>query len=261
MTIQTQRLEHLCEQLGLHGVASCYSNLAQVAANEDMSYVDFLEKLLSEENSIRKFKSREMMLKTAGLPYVKTIDQFDLQYNAGIPKKSIKELFSLSFIERKENVVILGPSGLGKTHIAIALGYAATQAGYKVRFSSASDLLLNIEEKAKQGKLKDSIRRIATHSKVLIIDELGYLPISKIQANYLFQIIAKRYENLSIIITSNLNFGQWDQTLADDKTLTAALLDRLLHHAHILQFKGVSYRLKNKFKAGVVNTIEEDKIT
>lgn len=259
MTIQIQRLEYLCEQLGLHGVASCYSNLAQVAANEEMSYVDFLEKLLSEENSIRKFKSREMMLKTAGLPYVKTIDQFDLQYNAGIPKKSIKELFSLSFIERKENVVILGPSGLGKTHIAIALGYAATQAGYKVRFSSASDLLLNIEEKAKQGKLKDSIRRIATHSKLLIIDELGYLPISKIQANYLFQIIAKRYENLSIIITSNLNFGQWDQTLADDKTLTAALLDRLLHHAHILQFKGASYRLKNKFKAGVVTTIEEEK--
>jgi len=96
------------------------------------------------------------------------------------------------------------------------------------------------------------MRRVSGHSKLLIIDELGYLPINKVQANYLFQVVAKRYENNSIIITSNLNFGQWDQTLADDKTLTAALLDRLLHHAHILQFKGDSYRLKKQFKAGVL---------
>lgn len=245
MTLQIQRLE-------LHGIASSYANLSQSAANNELSYVDFLEKLLEEEHNVRKLKGRQMMLKTAGFPYIKTLEQFDLQYNVGIPKKAINELFSLSFIERKENVVILGPSGLGKTHIAISLGYAATQAGIRVRFTSAADLLLNIETAAQQGKLKDSIRRVAGHSKLLIIDELGYLPISKIQANYLFQIVAKRYENASIVITSNLNFGQWDQTLAEDKTLTAALLDRLLHHAHILQFKGSSYRLRNKFKSGLI---------
>lgn len=255
-TMQIQRVECLCEQLELNGIANVYASLAQSAATNELSYIDFLEQLLEEENQIRKFKGRQMMLKTAGFPYVKTLEQFDLQYNAGIPKKVINELFSLSFIERKENIVILGPSGVGKTHIAIALGYAATQAGIRVRFTSAADLLLNIETAAQQGKLKDSIRRVAGHSKLLIIDELGYLPISKIQANYLFQIVAKRYENASIVITSNLNFGQWDQTLAEDKTLTAALLDRLLHHAHILQFKGSSYRLKNKFKSGL---IEQDK--
>lgn len=257
MTLQGQRLESLCEQLGLYNIASCYNNLAQAAANQEQSYVDFLEKLLDEENKGRKLKSRQMMLKTAGLPYIKTLEQFDLQYNPGIPQKAIKELFSLSFIERHENVVLLGPSGVGKTHIAIAIGYAATQAGFKVRFSSAADLLLNIENQAKQGKLKDCLRRVSTHSKLLIIDELGYLPISRIQANYLFQIVAQRYEKASIIVTSNLNFGQWDQTLAEDKTLTAALLDRLLHHAHILQFKGNSYRLKNKFKSGVIDNDKE----
>ena len=195
-----------------------------------------------------------MLLKTAGFPYIKTIEQFDMKFNIGIPKKAIKEIFSLGFVERKENIVILGPSGLGKTHIAIALGYAATQAGIRVRFMSAADLLLNIETAVKQDKLKDAMRRIVGHSRLLIIDELGYLPISKTQANYLFQVVAKRYESGSIIITSNLNFSQWDQTLGNDKTLTAALLDRLLHHSHILQFKGKSYRLKNKFKSGVVNT-------
>ena len=253
MSIQAQRIDNLCEKLGLNGVLFNYSNIAQIASNKQQSYTDFLEKILEEEYSSRTIKGRQMMLKTAGFPYLKTYDQFDLSFNPGIPKKAIKELFSFSFVERRENIVILGPSGLGKTHIAIALGYAAIQAGIRVRFTSAADLLLNLEAAARQDKLKDAMRRIVTHSRLLIIDELGYLPINKVQANYLFQIVAKRYENHSMIITSNLNFGQWDQTLAGEKTLTAALLDRLLHHAHILQFKGSSYRLKNKINAGVIH--------
>lgn len=252
MSLQPLRLQTLCEQLELNGILSCYSTLAQNAAHNQLSFTDFLEKILEEELSVRKLKGRQMLLKTAGLPYIKTLDQFDLTYSPGIPKSAIKELFSLSFIERKENVVLLGPSGVGKTHIAIALGYAATQVGIRVRFVSAADLLLNLETAARQEKLKDAMRRVTGHSKLLIIDELGYLPINKIQANYLFQVVAKRYENNSIVITSNLNFGQWDQTLAEDKTLTAALLDRLLHHSHILQFKGGSYRLKEKIKSGVL---------
>lgn len=253
MSLQPLRLQTLCEQLELHGVLSSYSNIAQNAAHKQLSFTDFLEQILEEELSVRKLKGRQMLLKTAGLPYVKTLEQFNLTYNPGIPKSAIKELFSLSFIERKENVVLLGPSGVGKTHVAIALGYAATQAGIRVRFVSAADLLLNLETAARQEKLKDAMRRVTGHSKLLIIDELGYLPINKIQANYLFQVVAKRYENNSIVITSNLNFGQWDQTLAEDKTLTAALLDRLLHHSHIIQFKGDSYRLKEKIKSGVLH--------
>jgi len=230
MNLQSERIDYLCTYLELNGILQSYLSIAQHAANKADTYTDFLENILDEECKTRKLKGRQMLLKTAGFPYVKTLEQFDLSYNPGIPKAAIKELFSLTFIERKENIILLGPSGVGKTHIAIALGYAATQAGIRVRFVSAADLLLNLEIAAKQDRLKDAMRRVVGHSKLLIIDELGYLPINKIQANYLFQIVAKRYENHSIIISSNLNFGQWDQTLADDKTLAAALLDRLLHH-------------------------------
>lgn len=252
MNLQHERIDNFCQQLELNGVLQSYSNIAQNSANNNESYTDFLEKILEDELSIRKFKGKQMLLKTAGFPYIKTFEQFDLSYNPGIPKAAIKELFSLTFVERKENIILLGPSGVGKTHIAIALGYAATQAGIRVRFVSAADLLLNLEIAAKQDRLKDAMRRVVGHSKLLIIDELGYLPINKVQANYLFQLVAKRYENNSIIISSNLNFGQWDQTLADDKTLTAALLDRLLHHSHVLHFKGGSYRLKDKIKSGSI---------
>ena len=258
MNLQHERIDSFCQQLELNGVLQSYSNIAQNSANNNESYTDFLEKILEEEWSIRKFKGKQMLLKTAGFPYIKTFEQFDLSYNPGIPKAAIKELFSLTFVERKENIVLLGPSGVGKTHIAIALGYAATQAGIRVRFVSAADLLLNLEIAAKQDRLKDAMRRVVGHSRLLIIDELGYLPINKVQANYLFQLVAKRYENNSIIISSNLNFGQWDQTLADDKTLTAALLDRLLHHSHVLHFKGGSYRLKDKVKSGSI-FLETDK--
>lgn len=257
MNLQHERIDNFCNQIELNGVLQSYATIAQHCANTSATYTDFLEQILEEECSIRRLKGRQMLLKTAGLPYIKTLEQFDLSYNPGIPKAAIKELFSLSFVERKENVVLLGPSGVGKTHIAIALGYAATQAGIRVRFVSAADLLLNLEIAAKQDRLKDAIRRVVGHSKLLIIDELGYLPINKIQANYLFQIIAKRYEHNSIIISSNLNFGQWDQTLAEDKTLTAALLDRLLHHSHVLNFKGGSYRLKDKVKAGSIFTASD----
>lgn len=253
MNSQAKKINNLCESLCLSGILSSYDNIAQDASKNDKTYIDFLETLLIEENNYRNTRSRHMLQKTAGFPYIKTLDQFDMAFNAAIPTKAITQLFSLSFIERKENVIILGASGLGKTHIAISLGYAATQAGYKVRFISAADLLLYLELAKKQDKLKDYIRRITTHYKLLIIDELGYLPVNREQANLLFQVVAKRYENQSTLITSNLNFGQWDQTLGNDSTLTAALLDRLLHHSHIIQFKGKSYRLKDKQRSGVIN--------
>lgn len=252
MNSKAQKINNLCESLCLSGILSSYDNIAQDASKHDKTYIDFLEALLIEENNYRNTRSKHMLQKTAGFPYIKTLEQFDMAFNAAIPTKAITQLFSLSFIERKENVIILGASGLGKTHIAISLGYAATQAGYKVRFISAADLLLYLETAKKQEKLKDYMRRITTHYKLLIIDELGYLPVNREQANLLFQVIAKRYENQSTLITSNLNFGQWDQTLGNDSTLTAALLDRLLHHSHIIQFKGKSYRLKDKQRAGVI---------
>ena len=147
--------------------------------------------------------------------------------------------------------MLLGPSGVGKTHLAIALGYLATQAGFKTRFITAADLLLQLDTAQRQGRLKQVMQRGVNGFSVLIIDEIGYLPMSKEQANLFFQAIAQRYEKGSIILTSNLSFGQWDTTFAGNTALTAAMLDRILHHAHIIQIKGESFRLKNKRKAGV----------
>ena len=148
--------------------------------------------------------------------------------------------------------MLVGPSGVGKTHLAIALGYLATQAGIKARFMSAADLLPTLVTATSQGNLGEVLRRAELAYRLLIIDQIGYLPMSREQTSLFFQVIAKRYEKGSLIVTSNLSFGQWDTAFAGDATLTAALLDRLLHHAHIVPIQGESYRLKNKRKAGIL---------
>jgi len=259
MTLQCQRIQILCEQLNLLSLAQHWSFLAQVAAEEQQSYTQFLEQLLEQEYQQRQSRSRTVLARMAGFPVLKTLDQFDMQYGNGIPKQQIEQLGALAFIERQENVVLVGPSGVGKTHVAIALGYAATQAGMKVRFFTAADLLLQLEQAVKQGAYEAMLKRVINHPRLLIIDEIGYLPMNQLQANLFFQVIAKRYERGSIILTSNLTFGQWDQTFAQDKALTAAMLDRLLHHAHIVQFKGQSYRLKDKLKAGIMPQTTDNK--
>lgn len=168
-------------------------------------------------------------------------------------KKVINQLATLSFVERMENVILLGPSGVGKTHLAIALGYKAVQAGIKVRFISASDLVLQLASVQRQNKYKSVIQRSVIAPRILIIDEIGYLPFNAQESKLLFDVVAKRYEKGSLILTSNLPFGQWRQTFANDNALTSAMLDRILHHSHIVQIKGESYRLKEKRKAGLIN--------
>mgnify|MGYP003402846380 FL=1 len=168
------------------------------------------------------------------------------------PVRSARVLDSLTFIKRAENVVLLGPSGVGKTHLAIALAMRAIQAGIKTRFLSAADLMLQLASANGQGRLREYFNRAVLGPQLLIVDELGYLPFGREEAALFFNVVAKRYERGSMILTSNLPFPQWAGTLADDATLTAALLDRLLHHAHIVQVTGDSYRLKDKRKAGTV---------
>jgi DNA replication protein DnaC len=148
--------------------------------------------------------------------------------------------------------VLLGPSGTGKTHLAIALGYLATQRAWKVRFVSATDLVLMLETAQRQGRLREAMYRTVATPKLLVIDEIGYLPFGRDQANLFFQVVAKRYEKGSLILTSNLTFGSWDQTFAGDAVLTAVMLDRALHHATIAQITGESYRLKDKRRAGIM---------
>ena len=153
---------------------------------------------------------------------------------------------------QKSNVLLLGPSGVGKTHLAVALGHRAVMAGIKTRFLTAADLMIQLAAAKVQGRLKEYFNRAIVGPKLLIVDELGYLPFGRDEANLFFNVVARRYEHGSMVLTSNLPFTQWADTLADDQTLTAAMLDRLLHHAHIVQISGDSYRLKDKRKAGTL---------
>ena len=255
MNLQDERICCACDILALGAVAEHYPALAQQAVEEDASFVDFLERCLKAEQDERRVRSQAMLTKFAGFPAIKLIDDYDFKFAAGAPKKTLQTLKSMAFVARKENVIFLGPSGVGKTHLAIALGYLATQSGIKVRFITAADLVVQLEKAQQRGQFDHFMRRSLLGPSILIIDEVGYLPLLGNQANLFFQVIAKRYEQGSIILTSNLSFGAWDETFAGNSALTAAMLDRLLHHAHIVQIKGESYRLKDKKKAGVLASI------
>lgn len=243
-------LHQLAAQLKLGSIEQA-GHLAQTAVATEQSYLEFLLSVLKAELAARTSRSREVLLRTAGLPVIKTLEQYDFAFNPG-PKKFVTELKTLAFIERAENVVLLGPSGVGKTHLAIGLGYAAAQAGFRVRFASAADLLSNLVTARRQERSKAYITQNLDSPRLLIIDELGYQSLTPEQAHELFQVIARRYEKSSVVITSNLNLGQWDQALGGNSALAAALLDRLLHHCHVLTIQGDSYRLKDKRKAGVL---------
>jgi len=250
MNLQQDRIASTCERLGLHRMAVEWNGLAQDAARKEVSYADFLEQLLAIENGARLERQRDTLMKLATLPSIKTLEQYDFGFASGAPRAQIQELASLTFIERAENIVFLGPSGVGKSHLAQALAYRAVMAGIKSRFITAADLMLQLATARKQERLREYFNRAVIGPRLLIIDEIGYLAFGREEANLLFNVVAKRYERGSIILTSNLAFAQWSSAFADDKTLTAALLDRLLHHAHIVQIAGESYRLKDKRKAG-----------
>lgn len=252
MNLQYERMQFLCETLNLPFIAEGYASAAQAAAEHGTAYSDFLESLLKAEAAGRQVRKQSMLTRLAGFPAIKTLEDFDFPFAAGVKKRQIDELAGLGFVERQENIVLVGPSGVGKTHLAIALGYRATQAGIKTRFTTAADLLMTLSVAHAQNQLKTVMQRAINAYRLLIIDEIGYLPMSREQANLFFQVIAARYERGSLIVTSNLPFGQWDATFAQDATLTAALLDRLLHHAQIVPIAGESYRLKHQRQAGMV---------
>jgi DNA replication protein DnaC len=251
--LQHDRIAILAQDLRLTALPDLYGPIAQAAAKrKDASYADFLEDILRAERDARRVRAREMLTRTAGFPALKTLAAYDFAFATGAPRTQIHELASLGFVERAENVVLLGPSGTGKTHLAISFGMLAAQKGWKVRFTTAADLVIAMEAAHRQGRLKDVMHRTVAAPKLLIIDEIGYLPFGRDQANLFFQVIARRYEKGSLILTSNLAFGSWDEAFAGDAVLTAAMLDRVLHHATVVQIAGESYRLKDKRRAGIM---------
>ena len=256
MNLQMERIEQACIALKLNATVLEWPSLADKAAKKEFSYADFLEQLLELELANKEERTRETLLKFAGLPAIKHFEDYDFNFATGAPRKQLHELAGLNFIERRENIVLLGPSGVGKSHLAISLGHKALMRNTKVRFITAADLMLQLATAKKQDRLETYIKRSVLGPKLLIIDEIGYLPFGRDEANLFFTVIAKRYEKGSIIVTSNLPFSQWSGAFADDQTLTAALLDRLLHHAHIVQITGSSYRLRGKKAAGIVPAIE-----
>jgi DNA replication protein DnaC len=250
--MNASRLEALCGQLKFLTPTTEFAALADRMAAQDSSLLDFLGGALQAEADTRTGRSRHTLTKLAGFPTIKTLEGYDFDFATGAPKNRLIELGGLAFVERRENVILLGPSGTGKTHLAIALGYRAAQAGCKVRFITAADLVLQLEAAHRQGRAKEFMRRSVLSPKLLIVDEIGYLPLSGEQANLFFQLIAKRYETGAVILTSNLNFGDWEATFGGNAALTSAMLDRLLHHAHVIQIRGESYRLKDKRRAGLI---------
>lgn len=250
MNLQHERIAELCDQMKFAGLATDWPALAQQAADAEASFADFLERALKAEYEARQQRKRQTLLKLATLPAVKTLEQYDFGFASGAPRSQIMELGGLGFVERAENVVLLGPSGVGKSHLAIALAYRAVMAGIKVRFITAADLMLQLATARNQGRLNEYFNRAVIGPKLLVVDEIGFLPFGREEANLFFNVVAKRYERGSMILTSNLPFTQWAGTFADDQVLVAAMLDRLLHHAHIVQITGESWRLRDKRRAG-----------
>lgn len=250
MSLQHDRIAELCEQLNFVRLGSDWPALAQDAARDGASFADFLEKVLASEQQWREERKRTVLMRLATMPAIKTLEAFDWGQAGGAPKAQIVELGHLAFVERAENVVMLGPSGVGKTHIALALCQRAVMAGHKARFITAADLMMQLAAAKAQNRLKEYFNRAVLGPKLLVVDEIGYLPFGRDEANLFFNVVAKRYERGSMVLTSNLPFTQWAGAFADDQTLTAAMLDRLLHHAHIVQITGESFRLKEKRKAG-----------
>jgi DNA replication protein DnaC len=236
-------MEHL-QKLGLERIGAVLDRLATEAAAGEWPYVAFLERLLDEEVATRLARAVEMRTKLARFPFLKTLDQFDFSFQPSIDERQLRDLATLRFVAHGENVVLLGPPGVGKTHLAIALGLAAIAQGQHVHFLSAGELTtLPPEQYA---------RRMAAlcRPKLLIIDEMGYLPFDRPAANFLFHLVSRRYERGAIILTSNKSFGAWGEIFSDP-VLAGAILDRLLHHAVAINIRGESYRLKDKRKAGV----------
>lgn len=240
------------ESLKLLAAADVLESRLQQATDKQWTYVAFLIDLLGEELAQRLRRTIQTKMRMARLPYQKTLTEFDFSFQPSVDKKLIDELATMNFVRQTANVVFLGPPGVGKSHLTIALALEALAKSISVYFTTVTQLVEELRRAHNANRLDAKMRQYL-RPRILIIDEVGYLPLDPLAANLFFQLISTRYERGSLILTSNKSFGDWGE-LFGDSVLASAILDRLLHHSHIINIRGPSYRLKDKMRAGVYGT-------
>lgn len=248
------RVRAALESLRLRRIAEQLDGILEQASKDEASYLDLLDRLLAAEQAARYERNVLVKTRLAHLPYHKTIGDFDFAAQPSVDKKQIKELFTLRFLHQAENVLFLGPPGVGKTHLAVALAVETIAQGHTAYFTTLQHLIEYLDE----GTEPASVRmRTLLRPKVLVIDEIGYLPLDRQGANWLFELVSRRYERGAIILTSNKSYGEWG-SIFPEVAIASAILDRLLHHSTTIAIRGESYRLKEKRRAGLFQRLDNE---
>ena len=244
-------LPNLLDKLKMDHLEAQLDAVCEQAAQRQLDFKSFLCQALETEWQGRYQRGIEARLRQARFPWIKTLEQFEFDFQPSLDRRQVRELTGMSFVERTHNVIILGPPGVGKTHLAIALGVKAVEAGYSALFLTLESLMTRLVKAFHENRLERSLQQL-TYPKVLIVDEIGYLPLSQLEASLFFRLVVRRYERASLIVTSNKSFLDWGETF-NDPVLATAILDRLLHYSTTLNIKGESYRLKEKRRAGLLS--------
>ena len=241
---KAQYIEAMMKQFRLVDMREQYRDLILEAESSSMGYEDFLVRLLSVEEEGKHGRRTDKLRKKACFESNKVLEEIDYSFNQSLDRNKISELGRLDFIEAKENVIIIGPPGVGKSMIATGIGIKAVNAGYKVLFVNAKDLVDRLYDSMTEGSLRETLKKL-DKIPLLIVDELSYVKMDKERESLFFQVIRRRYEKSSLIVTTNLPVGRWDELFTDALAATA-ILDRILHHCHVISISGDSYRIKNK---------------
>ena len=251
MTPAQEHLQNHLRRLKLHRMEQVLATAAEEATKTQLGYTDFLTQLLEAELDARYERTTRSPIRLAPFPWSKTLADFNFSFPPSLDQQPLKERAKLRFIDQGENGLFLGPPGVGKTHLAVALGMKAAEAGSRVLFTTASDLVTTLAKALAEHRFEERLQGL-WQPKLLVIDEIGYLPLDTRDATWLFQWGSRRYERGSIILTSHQSYGAWGAIFAGDSVIASAILDRLLHHATTINIKGESYQLKDKRRAGLI---------